>query len=109
MIQSKLRRKKSQIKEHQQARAKGSKLLERVLKKQSVGNISSKSKRKAKEWPVSANIVAKYIRPSLLRVGQKKLKNHFFLSAPGIQIIKANRHKLSWFLERIKTTREKLD
>jgi len=40
--QSKLRRKKSQLKEHQQARAKGNKLLERVLKGQSVWNISSK-------------------------------------------------------------------
>ena len=71
MIRLKLRRKKSQLKEHQQARGKGSKLLERLLKGQSVGDISSKSKRTAKEWLVSANIAAKYIRPSPLRMGQK--------------------------------------
>jgi len=71
MIQLKLRRKKSQLKEHQQAIAKGSKLLERILKGQSVRIISSKSQRMAKEWPVSASIVAKYTRMSLLRMGQK--------------------------------------
>jgi len=53
------------------SKSKGSKLLERVLKGQSVGNNLSKSKRMAKEWPISASIVTKYTRPSLLKMGQK--------------------------------------
>lgn len=65
------RRKKSQLKEHQKARVRGNKLLESLLKGKSVDNVSKRSKRLAKECPVSATIVVKYIRPTLVRMKQR--------------------------------------
>jgi len=52
------------------SKSKGQQVVRKSTQRETVRNISSKSKKMAKEWVVSASVVAKYTNPSLLRMGQ---------------------------------------